>query len=51
MSINILHVKKYCLLIKKKITEQGKFTDSPLREAFEKQAKTTEDQGKIKSVQ
>ena len=35
----------------KQIIEQGKFTDSPLREAFEKQTKTIEDQGKIKSVQ
>ena len=36
---------------RKQIIEQGKFTDSPLREAFEKQTKTIEDQGKIKSVQ
>ena len=30
----------------KKITEQAKFSYSPLQKAFEKQTKTTEDQGK-----
>ena len=42
---NILQVRKYCLLIKKKIKkkiEQAKFTYSPLGKAFEKQAKTVE---------
>ena len=37
ISINILLVQKYDHLIKKKITEQAKFTYSPLDEAFEKQ--------------
>ena len=31
---------------KKNIIEQAKFTYSPLRKVFEKQIKTTEDQGK-----
>ena len=30
------------------IIEQAKFTNSPLRKAFEKQARTIEDQGKNK---
>ena len=30
----------------KQITEQAKFSYSPLQKAFEKQTKTTEDQGK-----
>ena len=29
----------------KQVTEQAKFTDSPYGKAFEKQIKTTEDQG------
>ena len=45
ISLNILQVKKYCLLIKKKIIEQAKFTYPPLGKAFGKQAKTIEDQG------
>ena len=45
--MNILQVKKYCLLIKKKKTiEQAKFTYSPLGKAFEKQTETIEGQGK-----
>ena len=35
----------------KQIIEQAKFTYCPLGKAFEKQTKTIEDQGKIKSVQ
>ena len=37
----------------KQVTEQAKFTYSPLGKAFEKQAKTIEDQGEkqIKSIQ
>ena len=35
----------------KQITEQAKFTYSPLGKTFEKQAKTIEDLVKIKSVQ
>ena len=35
----------------KQIIEQAKFTYSPLGNAFEKQTKTIEDQGKIKSAQ
>ena len=42
--MTILQVKKYCLLIKR-LTEQAKFTYSPLWKAFEKQIKTSEDQG------
>ena len=44
--MNILQFEKYCLLIKKKIIEQPKFTYSPLGKAFEKQTKTIEEQGK-----
>ena len=44
--MNILLVKKYYSLIKKKILEQAKFTYSPLGKAFERQIKTIEDQGK-----
>ena len=44
--MNILQVKKYYLLIKKQIVEQAKFSYSSLGKAFEKQAKTIEDQGK-----
>ena len=46
ISMNILLVKKYYSLIKKKILEQAKFTYSPLGKAFERQIKTIEDQGK-----
>ena len=45
ISLNILQVKKYCLLIKKKKIEQAKCTYPPLGKAFGKQAKTIEDQG------
>ena len=46
VSMNILQMKKYYLLIKKKKKiEQDKFTYSPLGKAFEKQAKAIEDQG------
>ena len=45
ISMNILLVKKYCLLINNKIIEQAKFTYSPLEKTFEKQTKTIEDQG------
>ena len=38
-NMNILQVKKHCVLIK------DKFADSPLGKAFEKQTKTIEDQG------
>ena len=40
-------------LNQKQITEQAKFTCSPLRKAFEKQIKTIEDQGEnqIKAIQ
>ena len=44
ISINILQVKKYYLLIKKQVTEEAKFTYTPLGEAFEKQTKPIEDQ-------
>ena len=44
--MNIFQAKEYCLLIKKKKIEQAKFTYSLLSKAFEKQAKTIEDQGK-----
>ena len=40
VSTNILQVKKYCHL------EQTKFAYSRLGKAFEKQTKTTEEQGK-----
>ena len=40
--MNILQMKKYCLLIK----DQTKFAYSPLGKAFEKQTKTIEEQGK-----
>ena len=43
--MNILLVKKYYHLIKKKVIEQAKCTHSPLGKAFEKQTKTIEDQG------
>ena len=51
--MNTLLVKRYYHLINKKIIEQAKFTYSPLGKAFEKQAKTIEDQGKkqIKAIQ
>ena len=45
-SINILLVKKYYVLIKKRVIEQAKFTFSPLGKASEKQIKTIEDQEK-----
>ena len=45
MSMNMLQVKKYCLIIKK-IIEQTTFTYSPLGKAFEKQTKTIEGKGK-----
>ena len=38
ISMNILQVKKYCLLIKK-IREQAKFTYSPLGKVFKEQTK------------
>ena len=44
ISMNILLLKKHCLLIKK-INEQAKFTYSPLGKDFEKQTKTFKDQG------
>ena len=46
-------MKKYYLLIKKKIIEQAKFTYSPLGKVFEKQAKIIEYQGEkqIKAIQ
>ena len=47
--MNIFLVKKYYLLIKKKIIEQAKFTYSSLHKAFEKQIKTIEDQGKTQA--
>ena len=43
--MNILQVKKYCLLIKDRI-EQAKFTYSLSRKGFEKQTKTIEELGK-----
>ena len=45
ISMNILLIKKYYNLIKKKI-EQAQFTYSPLGKTFEKQIKTIKDQGK-----
>ena len=45
--MNILHVAKYCLLIKKKKVEQAKFTYSSLENSFEKQTKITEDHVKV----
>ena len=39
INMNILQVKKYYLLIKQKLIEQVKFTNSPLEKAFEKQKK------------
>ena len=47
-SLNMLQVKKYYHLISK-ITEQAKFTYSPLGKAFEKQIKSIQDQGQKKS--
>ena len=47
--MNILLVKKYYL--QKQFIEQGKFTYSPLRKAFEKQIKTIEEQRKKKQVE
>ena len=38
INVNILQVKKYCLLIKDKLIEQAKFAYSPLK-PFEKQNK------------
>ena len=48
--MNILQVKKYCLVIKDK---QAKFTYFPLGKAFEKQTKTIQDQRKkqIKAIE
>ena len=43
---DILQVKKYYLLIKKKVIEQTKFTYYPVGKALEKQTKTIEDQDK-----
>ena len=45
ISMNILLIKKYYNLIKKKI-EQAQFTYSRLGKTFEKQIKTIKDQGK-----
>ena len=46
-SMNILQVKKYYVLVKKKVLkEQAKFTYSSLAKAFQKQTKTIGDQGK-----
>ena len=45
ISMNILLIKKYYNLIKKKI-EQAQFTYSHLGKTFEKQIKTIKDQGK-----
>ena len=39
VSTNILQVNKYCLLSKKKVIEQAKFTYSPFGKAFEKHTK------------
>ena len=39
INVNILQVKKYCLLIKDKLIEQAKFAYSPLGKPFEKQNK------------
>ena len=52
ISMNILPVKKYCLVSKKKTIEQAKFSYSSLRKTFEKQTKTIEDQGEkqIKAI-
>ena len=43
-----LTVEDILLLNEKQIIEQAKFTYSPLGKAFEKQIKTTEDQGEKK---
>ena len=43
IKVNILQVKKYCLLIKDK-TEQAKFTYFPLGKAFKKQKKAIKEQ-------
>ena len=39
ININILKVKKYCLLITEKKIEEAKFAYSPLGKAFKKQTK------------
>ena len=44
INMNFLQVKKYYILINKKVIEQAKFTYSPLGKVFEKQ-KTIENQG------
>ena len=44
--MNILQVKKYCVLNKRQTIEQAKFVYSPLGKALEKQTKKIEDQGK-----
>ena len=51
--MNILLIKKYYHIIKKKIIEKAKFTYSPLGKAFEKQIKTIQDQGQqqIKAIE
>ena len=46
INMNILQVQNYYHLIKVNIIEQAKFTYSPLGKAFEKQTKTSEEQGK-----
>ena len=46
INMNILPVKRYYHLIKVNIIEQPKFPYSPLGKTFEKQAKTSEEQGK-----
>ena len=52
INMNILLVK-LLLSNQQQITEQARFTDSPLGKAFEKQIKAIEDQGKkqIKAIQ
>ena len=45
ISMNILQLKKYCLLIKK-IIDQAKFDYSPFGKAFEKQTKAIEIRGR-----
>ena len=40
----VLQVKKYCLVIKKILIEQAKFTYSPLGKVFEEERKTIKDQ-------
>ena len=51
--MNILLMKKYYHIIKKKIIEKAKFTYSPPGKAFEKQIKAIQDQGQqqIKAIE